>query len=304
MKGVVVDTIISCLHKYSIAIDEKIAVVQTNLTKTVRASIHSEIVETVQTSIKSMIDESVQTAIAPLLDMMQAMASQIEELSKMQADKTQEQIRADAETARRLQEEDEARERLRKEIEDKDHELAKQCNEEKKAALPESTPAQASHSMKTRNKNKRKTVATLMKQAERSGLEEIQPVGQLEKLLDDEEEEDTTRLNRRKKKAIEVSTTVPSSDPIVAQSSRPPRLVSRGFGFNKRTPGISSVFTRWQIDAERREREWKAREEEERKHKEKEKGGGIIQSLAHLSLMDILLMLLTSCFVSELSLSR
>ncbi|XP_047314055.1 E3 ubiquitin-protein ligase BRE1A-like [Impatiens glandulifera] len=274
MKGVVVDTIISCLHKYSIATDKKIAIVQTNLTETVRASIHSEIVETVQTTIKSMIDESVQTATAPLLEMMQAMSAQIEELCKMQADKTQEQIRADVETARRLQDEDEARERLRKEIEDKDHELAKQCNEEEKAAQTESTPAQASHSMKMRNKIKRKAVATLMKRVERSGLEELQPVGQFEEPLDEEEEEDTTRLNRRKKKAIETSIVFPRSGPIVAQPSRPSRPVSGGFGFNQRTPDISSVFVGWRIDAERREREWKEREEEERRKKEKENEKG------------------------------
>ncbi|XP_047329346.1 uncharacterized protein LOC124932718 [Impatiens glandulifera] len=185
------------------------------------------------------------------------MAAQIEELSKLQANKTQEQIRADAETARRLQDEDEARKRLRKEIEDKDHELAKKCNEEEKAAQTESTPAQASHSMKTRNKNQRKAIVTLMKQVERSGLGELQPDGQFEEPLDEEEEEDASRLNRQKKKAVEASTTLPSSGPIVAQSSRPPRLVSGGFGFNQRTPDISSVFTIWQIDAERREWEWK-----------------------------------------------
>ncbi|XP_047306269.1 uncharacterized protein LOC124909655 [Impatiens glandulifera] len=248
VKGVVVDTIISCLHKYSIATDEKIATVETNLTEIVRASVHSEIVETVQTSIKSMIAES---------------------------------ISSDAETAKKLQDEDEKRERLRKEIEDKDHELVKQYNDEEKVAQPELIPAQALHSMKMRNKNKRKAVATVMKLAERSGLGEIQPVGQNEEPLD-EEEEDTIRLNRRKKKAVEYSIAIPSSRPIAAQPSRPSRPVSGGFGFNKRTPGISSVFTGWRIDAERRDKEWKAREEEERKRKDKEdeKGDHPILSLS------------------------
>ncbi|XP_047320679.1 uncharacterized protein LOC124924725 [Impatiens glandulifera] len=283
VKEVVVGTIISCLHKYSFATDEKIATVETNLTKTIRASIQSEIANTTQTSIKSMIDETVQTSInsmiaesvqiatAPLIDMMQAMAAQIEELSKLQVNKTQAQISSDAETAKKLQDEEKERERLRKEIEDKDHELAKQCNEEEETALQESTPAQPSHSMKTRNKNKRKAVPAVMKLAERSGLGEIQLVGLNEEPLDKEEEEDIKQLNRRKKKAVEI----PSTRLIVAQPSRPPRPVSGGFGFGKRTPGISSVFTGWKFDVERREREWKAREEEERKRKEKEneKGG-------------------------------
>ncbi|XP_047313713.1 uncharacterized protein LOC124917297 [Impatiens glandulifera] len=271
VKEVVVGTIISCLHKYSIATDEKIATVETNLTETIRASIQSEIDNTTQTSMKSMIDETVQTSIksmiaesvqiatAPLIDMMQAMAAQIEELSKLQVNKTQAQISSDTETTKELQDEEKERERLRKEIEDKDHELSKQCNEEEEAALQESTLAQPSHSMKTRNKNKRKTIAAVMKLAERSGLGEIQPVRLNEEPLDEEEEEeDIKQLNRRKKKAVEI----PSNRTIVAQPSRPPRPVNGGFGFGKQTPGISSVFTGWQFYAERREREWEAREEE------------------------------------------
>ncbi|XP_047339850.1 autophagy-related protein 23-like [Impatiens glandulifera] len=238
-----------------IATNAKIATVQTNLIEIVRASIHSEIVETVQTSIKTMIDESVKTATAPLLEMMQAMTAQIEELSKLQADRTQEQICADAETTQRIQDEEDARERLRKETEDKDHELAKKFNEEEKGDQPESTSVQASHSMKTRNKNKRNKIVSLLHQVEQS-----------------EEEEDAARLNPRKKKAVETSTASPSSGPTVAQSSRPPRPVGGAFRFNQRTPGISSVFTGWRIDAERREREWKEKEEEERR-KEKENGG-------------------------------
>ncbi|XP_047331314.1 uncharacterized protein LOC124934863 [Impatiens glandulifera] len=286
VKEVVVGTIISCLHKYNISTDENIATVESNLTETIRASIRSEIAntaqtsiksmidETVQTSIKSMIAESVQTATAPLLDILQAMAAHIKELSKLQVNKTQEQIRSDAETAKKLQDEEKERERLRKEVEDKDNELAKQCNEEEHAALQESTPVQASHFMKTRNKNKRKAVAAVMKLAEQSGLREIQPVGLNEFPLDEEEEEDIKQLNRRKKKAVETSIAIPSTRPIVAQPSRPSRPVSGGFRFGKRTPGISSVFTGWRIDADRREREWKAREEEERKRKEKENEKG------------------------------
>ncbi|XP_047320548.1 calponin homology domain-containing protein DDB_G0272472-like [Impatiens glandulifera] len=236
VKEAVVGTLISCLGKYSIATDEKIAVVETKLTKTIRTSIQSEtanttqtsiksmINETVQTSIKSMIAESVQTATAPLIDMLQAMAAQIEELSKLQVNKTQAQISSDAETAKKLQDEEKERERLRKEIEEKDHELAKQCNEEEQAALQEPTPAQPSHSMKTRNKNKRKAVAEVMKLEERNSRREIQPVRLNEEPLDEEEEKDLEILNRRKKKPVEISTATPSIRPIVAQTPRLPRL--------------------------------------------------------------------------------
>ncbi|XP_047309862.1 apical junction molecule-like [Impatiens glandulifera] len=286
IKEVVVDIIISSLNEYNISTDAKIATIQADLVETVRASIHSEIVETVQTSIKTMIDKSVEMATAPLLEMMQAMEAQIEELSKLQADRTKEQIRSDAKTARRIQAEEDARERLRKETEDKDHELAKQVYEAENATQPESTPAQASHSMKTRNKNKRKQIAILLHQVEQSGIEEYQPGGQLEEPLNEEEEEDVARLNPRKKKGVELSIASISSGPIAAQSSRPPRPVGSAFRFNQRNPGISSVFTGWQIDAERRERELK---EEEERQKEKEKGG-IIQSLAYL-LMNNLSML-------------
>ncbi|XP_047326553.1 ribosomal biogenesis protein LAS1L-like [Impatiens glandulifera] len=161
------------------------------------------------------------------------MAAQIEELSKLQVDRTQEQIRADAETARRIQDEEDARERLRKETEDKDHELVKKYNEEEKVAQPESTSAQASHSMKTRNKNKRKKIVSLLHQVEQSDIEEFQPDEQFEEPLNEEEEEDATRLNPRKKKAVETSTASPSSSPTVAQSSRPPRPIGGAFRFNQ-----------------------------------------------------------------------
>ncbi|XP_047309737.1 calponin homology domain-containing protein DDB_G0272472-like [Impatiens glandulifera] len=272
IKEVVVNTIISSLNEFSIATDAKIATIQADLVETVRVSIHSEIIETVQTSIKTMIDKTVKTATAPLLEMMQAMTAQIEELSKLQADRTQEKIRLDAETTRRIQAEEDAREQLRKETEDKDHELAKQVDEEEKVAQPESTPAQDSHSMKTRNKNKRKQIQSLLHQVEQSDIEESQPAGQFEEPLYEEEEENAARINPQKKKAVELSTASTSSGPIVAQSSRPPRSVGGVFRFNQRNPGISSVFTGWQIDVERREREWKEKEEEERQ-KEKEKGG-------------------------------
>ncbi|XP_047313947.1 putative uncharacterized protein DDB_G0287113 [Impatiens glandulifera] len=147
---------------------------------------------------------------------MQAMETQIEELSKLQADRTQEQIRADAETARRIQDEDEARERLKKETEDKDHELAQKYNEEEKAAQPESTSAQASHSMKTRNKNKRKKIVSLLHQVEQSGIEEFQPDEQFEEPLDEEEEEYATRLNPRKKKAEQTKSYKPAEEYIKA----------------------------------------------------------------------------------------
>ncbi|XP_047331470.1 uncharacterized protein CG45076-like [Impatiens glandulifera] len=160
--------------------NDKIATVEANLTETVRASIHSEIAEAAQTSIKSMIAETVQTSIKSMIA---------------------KSIRADAETARRLQDEDEQRERLRKEIEDRDHELAKQYDDKEKAAQPESSSAQGSHSMKTRNKNKRKAVLTLLKQVERSGLEEFQPVGQYEQPLDEEEEEDAAQLKSAKEES-------------------------------------------------------------------------------------------------------
>ncbi|XP_047320309.1 probable polygalacturonase At3g15720 [Impatiens glandulifera] len=87
------------------------------------------------------------------------MTVQIGELSKLQVSKTQEQINSDAETAKKLQDEERERERSRKELEEKDHELAPKCNEEEQAAIQESILAQPSHAMKTRNKNKRKAVA-------------------------------------------------------------------------------------------------------------------------------------------------
>ncbi|XP_047312514.1 DNA ligase 1-like [Impatiens glandulifera] len=285
VKQVVIDTLKSCLGNYSIATDEKIATVETNLTNAIRGSVQNEMANTAQTSIRSMIDEAVQTSVksliaesvqtttSPLVDMLQAMAVQIGELSKLQVSKTQEQFNSDAETAKKLQDEERERERLRKELEDKDHALAKQCEEEEQADLHEPIPAQISHAMKTRNKNKRKAVAEVMKREEQNSQRVIEPVGLNVQPLDEEEEEDIEELNRRKKKAIGSSTATPR--PIIAQTSRPPKPVCAGFGFGKRTPDISSVFAGWRIDAERRDREWKAREEEERRRKEKEleKGG-------------------------------
>ncbi|XP_047313837.1 uncharacterized protein LOC124917440 [Impatiens glandulifera] len=170
------------------------------------------------------------------------MAAQIGELSKLQVNNTQAQINSDAETAKRLQDEERERERLRKETEEKDLALAKQCNEEEQTALQEPIPAQPSHAIKTRNKNKRKAVVEVMKRAERNSRRVIEPVGLNEEPLDEEEEEDLEELNRRKKKAVEISTATPSSRPIIAQTSRPPKPASGGFGFGKRTLGISSVW--------------------------------------------------------------
>ncbi|XP_047314612.1 uncharacterized protein LOC124918552, partial [Impatiens glandulifera] len=193
------------------------------MTNTAQTSIRLMIDEAVQTSVKSLIAESVQTATAPLVDMLQAMAAQIGVLSKLQVSKTQEQINSDAETANKLQDGERERERLRKEIEEKDHELAKQCNEEEQAALQEPIPAQPSHAMKTRNKNKRKAVSEVMKRAERNSQRVIEPVSVNEEPLDEEEEEDLEELNRRKKKAVDISTATPSSRPIVAQTPLPPK---------------------------------------------------------------------------------
>ncbi|XP_047313853.1 cytoskeleton-associated protein 2-like [Impatiens glandulifera] len=212
IKGVIVDTITSSLNEYSIATDAKISTIQADLVEPVRASIHAEIVETVQTSIKTTIDKSVEMATALLLEMMQAMAAQIEELTKLQAARTQEKIRLDAETARRIHTEEEDMERLRKETEDNDLMLAKKLAEEEKAAQPEPTAIQAPHSMLTRKKGKRKQIASLIKQVERSGIEDHQPVGQSEEPVD-EEEEDDGQLNLRKKKVVESSIASPSLGP-------------------------------------------------------------------------------------------
>ncbi|XP_047335688.1 uncharacterized protein LOC124939239 [Impatiens glandulifera] len=162
------------------------------------------------------------------------MAAQIGELSKLQVNNTQKQINSNAETAKRLQDEERERERLRKEIEEKGLALAKQCDKEEQAALQESTLAQHSHSMKTRNKNKRKAVAQVMKLAEQNSRREIEPVGLNAQPLDEEEEEeDLEALNRRKKKVVEISTATPSSRPIIAQTSRPQKPACGGFGFGK-----------------------------------------------------------------------
>ncbi|XP_047335433.1 protein REDUCED CHLOROPLAST COVERAGE 1-like [Impatiens glandulifera] len=112
-----------------------------------------------QTTIQAMISESIKAATAPLLDMLQAMAIQIGDMSKDQVSSTQTQIEKDTETARKLQEEEIERERVQKELEDKDHELAQKCNEEEQANAQESAHGQSSHSMSTRNKNKKKRSA-------------------------------------------------------------------------------------------------------------------------------------------------
>ncbi|XP_047310866.1 uncharacterized protein LOC124914373 [Impatiens glandulifera] len=287
VKLAVIETLESCLGNYSTATDEKIAKAETNLSNTIRGTVQSEMTNTVQTSIRSMIDEavqtsvksliteSIQTATAPLVDMLQAMTVQIGELSKLHVSKTQEHINSDAETAKKLQDEERERERSRKELEEKDHELAQKCNEEEHATIHEPIPAQPSHAMKTRNKGKRKAVAKVLKRAEQNSQRVTEPVGLNVQTLDEEEEEDIEELNRRKKREMESSTATPSSRPIVAQTSRPPKLVCTGFRFGKRTPGISSVWVGLQIDAARRAREWKEREEEELRRLEKElkKGG-------------------------------
>ncbi|XP_047314528.1 splicing regulatory glutamine/lysine-rich protein 1-like [Impatiens glandulifera] len=195
------------------------------MANTLQTSIRSMIDEAVQTSVKSLIAESVQTATAPLVDMLQAMAIQIRELSKLQVSKTQEQINSDAETAKKLKDEEREKERSRKEFKDKDHELAQKCNEEEQAAIHEPISAQPSQAMKTRNKNKRKAVAEVMKRAEQNSQRVIETVGMNVQPLDEEEEEDIDELNRRKKRANESSTATPSSRPTVAQPSRPPQPV-------------------------------------------------------------------------------
>ncbi|XP_047335612.1 uncharacterized protein LOC124939148 [Impatiens glandulifera] len=219
----VIDTIESCLGNYKTATDERIATAEANLSNTIQGSVQTEIANTVRTSIKSMIDEA-------------AIALQIAELSKIQVSKTQEQIESDAETAKRLQEEERERERLQKEIEEKDHEFAQKCNEEEQAAIqeptpaqPSTTPAQPSHAMKTRNKKKRKAVAEVIKRAEQSSQRVIVPVGlNVQPVADeeeDEEEEDIEELNWRKKRTLEMSTAIPSSRPIVAQPPHQPKPV-------------------------------------------------------------------------------
>ncbi|XP_047309756.1 uncharacterized protein YGR130C-like [Impatiens glandulifera] len=218
IKGVIIDTITSSLNEYNIATDAKNSTIQADLVETVWESIHAEIVETVQTSIKTTIDKSVEMATAPLLEMMQAMAAQIKELTKLQAARTQEQIRLDAETARRIQTEEEDKERLRKETEDNDLKLAKKIVEDEQAAQPKPTPIQAPHSMVTRIRGKRKKITNLLKLVEQSGIECSQPVGQSEEPLDEEKEEDVEQLNRRKKKAVKSSIASPSLGPTIDQT--------------------------------------------------------------------------------------
>ncbi|XP_047313815.1 uncharacterized protein LOC124917409, partial [Impatiens glandulifera] len=163
--------------------------------------------------------------------------SQLNNVDLHQISKTQEQIESDVETAKRVQDEERERERLQKEIEDKDYEFAQKCNEEEQANIQEPPPVQPSHSMNTRNKKKWSVVAKVIKRAEQRA---VVPVVLNVQPLDEEEEEDIEELNQRKRRATEGSTATPNFRPIITPPLPPPKPVCASFGFNKKTPGHSS----------------------------------------------------------------
>ncbi|XP_047335508.1 protein FAM50A-B-like [Impatiens glandulifera] len=131
------------------------------VTESRTTTLNSKLIESVKATVES--------STAPLLEMMQVMAAQIEELTKIKAVTTQEQIRANAEIALRIQTEEEKQERLRKELEEKDFMVAQNLQKEEEAKQKQTEPVQAEQTtgMVTRGrKKKRKKIADLLSRVE------------------------------------------------------------------------------------------------------------------------------------------